>query len=140
MNPRTRARSWALQVLYAWEQGAAETIRQAHANTRARRFVAPRYREYLETLLGWLEADADVIDGHLRQHLVNWSLERLAATDRNVLRIGVAELLHAHDVPPTVVIHEAMKLAQMYGTPESGRFVNGVLDAVATSVRGSADA
>ena len=70
------------------------------------------------------------LDGAIRRHLDNWSLERLSSMDRAVLRIGAAELLYGGDVPPKVAIQEAIRLAEAYGGNESPRFVNGVLDAL----------
>ncbi len=64
----------------------------------------------------------------------NWRLERLSAIDRNILRIGTVEILAMPDVPPAVAIHEAVRLAERYGSADSPRFVNGVLDAVSRSV------
>jgi len=123
-------------VLYAWEQGApGEDLLVVAKKTLASRRVGNRYREYLQTLLEYLAEALPEIDSTLRQHLSNWKLERLTAIDRNILRIGVAELMYQTDVPDAVVIHEAIQLAQRYGSGESAKFVNGVLDAVASSVR-----
>ncbi|MGI9038561.1 MAG: transcription antitermination factor NusB [Gemmatimonadota bacterium] len=137
LNPRSRSRSWALQALYAWEQGADDdlSLRRAAHRSLARRRVSDRYIPYLDDLIGWIDEDQEAIDALLRRHLDNWRLDRLTAIDRNILRIGVAELIHAEDVPAAVAIHEAMQLAQKYGSAESARFVNGVLDAVASAVR-----
>lgn len=136
MNPRSRSRGWALQVLYAWEQGPeGDTLPEAARRTLSRRHVSPRYVEYLDRLLAWVDDEGEEIDRLLRRHLENWRLERLTAVDRNVMRIAVAELLYSDDVPSTVAIHEAMQLARKYGSEQSPRFVNGVLDAVAGSLR-----
>lgn len=136
MNPRSRSRAWALQVLYAWEQGPeGRTLPESSRRNLARRRVNPRYVPYLDRLLAWIEQDRETIDATIRRHLENWRLERLAVIDRNVLRIGVAELLRADDVPAAVAITEALQLARKYGSEDSPRFVNGVLDAVAASVR-----
>ena len=136
MNPRSRSRGWALQVLYAWEQGPEDaTLPEATRRTLSRRRVSPRYVEYLERLLAWIDKEGEEIDRTLRTHLDNWRLERLTAIDRNIMRIAVAELLYSDDVPPAVAIHEAMQLARKYGSDDSPRFVNGVLDAVAGSLR-----
>ena len=138
MNPRSRSRAWALQVLYAWEQGAPHDPLLAVADrTLATRRVAERYRGYLYTLLKNLADGFAEIDATLSLHLANWRLERLAVIDRNILRIGTAELMYQGDVPVAVAIHEAMQLAQRYGSEDSAKFVNGVLDAVATAVRDS---
>lgn len=123
-------------MLYAWEQGPeGDTLTESARRTLSRRRVNPRYVEYLDQLLAWVDEGGEEIDRTLRRHLENWRLERLTTIDRNVMRIAVAELLHSDDVPPPVAIHEAMQLARKYGSDESPRFVNGVLDAVAGSLR-----
>lgn len=67
------------------------------------------------------------LDSKIEATAANWSLKRMAPTDRNVLRLGAFELLHT-DTPPRVVIDEALELAKKYGTAQSGQFVNGILD------------
>lgn len=136
MNPRSRSRGWALQVLYAWEQGSpGKNLLEVAKRTLATRRVADRYRVYLNALLQHLADALPDIDEVLRRNLSNWKLERLTTIDRNILRIGTAELMFQAEVPSAVAIHEAIQLAQRYGTAESAKFVNGVLDAVATAVR-----
>lgn len=127
---RSRARARALQVLYAWESRGDATPRDTLAALSAGRVLAPGVREHLERLIGIVADHRDDIDRALAGALTNWRLERLSAIDRNVLRIGAAELLHPADVPPKVAIREAMRLADRYGSDESARFVNGVLDAL----------
>lgn len=138
MRPRSRARGWALQALYAWEARRNdvtldETLRQFMVD----RNIAADSREYLRRLLQLIEDNADEIDEVLESALRNWRLERLSVIDRNVLRIGAAELLYVPDVPERVAIQEAIILAEKYGTVESPRFVNGVLDALMRRVRPS---
>ncbi len=70
------------------------------------------------------------IDSVIARHVRNWSLERMAAVDRNVLRLAVYEMLHRLDIPPVVSINEAVDIAKKFSTHESGRFVNGILDKV----------
>ena len=70
------------------------------------------------------------IDETLSRHATNWTLERMAIVDRNILRLGVFELLFEEETPPKVVINEAVELAKRFGTADSGKFVNGVLDSV----------
>ena len=127
---RSRARARALQVLYAWESRGDATPRDTLAALSTDRVLAPGVREHLERLIGIVADHRDDIDRALAGALTNWRLERLSAIDRNVLRIGAAELLHPADVPPKVAIREAMRLADRYGSDESARFVNGVLDAL----------
>lgn len=127
---RSRARSWALQLLYGWEMTGAGMPREFALRQLARRRIADRYREYALRLIELVGEHLDDIDGALAMHIPNWRLERLSAIDRNVLRIGTAELRYVPDVPPKVAVHEAIRLAERYGSAESPRFVNGVLDAL----------
>ncbi len=92
--------------------------------------VAPQNRLYAEGLVRLVAQNLPRIDRLIEQHLSNWRLGRLAAVDRNVLRLGVVEMLFMDDVPPLESVREMVRLAERYGTPESPRFVNGVLDAV----------
>ncbi len=127
---RSRARSWALQVLYRWEADPSRTLGQALDDTLQTRRVSPRRTAYLTRLVESLEASAEGVDAALRDALANWTLERLSTIDRSILRIGATEILQFEDVPPKVAIREAMLLAERYGGPDSPAFVNGVLDAI----------
>lgn len=128
---RTRARAWALQIHYRWEAGGKEgTLRDTLVDTMATRRIAPRRVPYVRKLLAALDGHRSEIDAALQEALQNWRLERLAAIDRAVLRIGAAELLFDPGIPPKVAIQEAIRLAESYGGDESPRFVNGVLDAL----------
>ena len=70
------------------------------------------------------------IDPLIASHADNWEPKRMAVIDRNILRLGVFELLHQEDVPPKVCINEAIELAKRFGDAESGKFINGILDTV----------
>jgi N utilization substance protein B len=88
-------------------------------------------RPYADDLVrGVVERRSD-IDERIRAASEHWRLERMARVDRNILRVGVYELMALHDVPRAVIIDEAVELAKRYGTDESGKFVNGVLDRIA---------
>jgi N utilization substance protein B len=76
---------------------------------------------------GTIEHRAE-IDARIQKQVKNWALNRIAAVDRNVLRLAIYEMLHRDDIPPVVSINEAVDIAKKYSTAESGRFVNGVLD------------
>jgi len=73
-------------------------------------------------------AHLEEIDGELGRQTTHWRLERLAAVDRNILRLSLFELLYLDETPPAVVIDEAIEIAKRFGSEDSGRFVNGVLD------------
>ena len=89
--------------------------------------------EYARRLVEGTVAHLEEIDGLLRAQADNWRLERMPAVDRNVLRLAVYELMHELDVPKLVVLDEAVELAKRFGSEQSGRFVNGLLDGLLRS-------
>jgi N utilization substance protein B len=82
---------------------------------------------FAQSLLAGVRLHQTELDAKLAAVTENWSLSRMAITDRNVLRLGAYELLYS-DTPPRVVIDEAVELAKLFGTQQSGQFVNGILD------------
>ena len=137
MRARSKARSWALQVLYAWESRGLETpARNILHDFEQERQINDDSRGYMRELVESVEKHRQEIDGQLDQSLTNWRLERLSVIDRNILRLAAAEMLYGNseDVPAAVSIQEAIVLAEKYGTQESPRFVNGVLDALRKNV------
>lgn len=128
MTRRTRAREIALQVLYQTEQNPGLDP------TQIRRFTERRLRgdrklcEFAEGLISGVEAHRPRIDELITAVAENWRLDRMAAIDRNILRIGAYELLFCPEVPARVAINEALELAKRYSTAQSSRFVNGILD------------
>jgi N utilization substance protein B len=129
---RSRARGWALQALYAWEQrgAAAEMGMPVLQDLFASLRVSPANRPYAEVLVRLVGQNLVKIDATIVESLTNWRLERLAVVDRAILRLGTAEMMFVDDVPPRMCIREMVQLAEKYGTADSPRFVNGVLDAV----------
>jgi transcription antitermination protein NusB len=129
---RSRARGWALQALYAWEQrgAAAEMGMPVLQDLFASLRVSPANRPYAEILVRLVGTNLEKIDRTIVESLTNWRLERLAVVDRAILRLGTAEMMFVDDVPPRMCIREMVQLAEKYGTADSPRFVNGVLDAV----------
>jgi N utilization substance protein B len=72
----------------------------------------------------------DEADAIIRKHAKNWELHRIAAVDRNILRLAIYEMLHREDIPPVVSINEAVDIAKKFSTQDSGKFVNGILDKI----------
>ena len=127
---RSRARGWAVQVLYAWEtRGVRDRLPDLLREFISTRRVGAEAQEYLETLITTLDMYLEPIDQALTASLLNWRMERLSIIDRSILRLAAAEMLHLA-IPPRVVIQEALQLAEKYGANESPRFINGVLDAL----------
>lgn len=87
-------------------------------------------RAFAEMLIRGVLQHKTEIDNLISKHIQNWSLQRVATVDRNIMRVAVYEMLHCKDIPPAVSIDEAVEIAKQYSTAESGKFVNGVLDSV----------
>lgn len=129
-----------MRVLYAVDLGGggAPAAIAAYRETIADGPVQPELHEWVEGVAG----RSDEIDAHIREASTNWKLERMAALDRCVLRLGTWELLARPDIPARVTINEAVDIARRYGGEESPAFVNGVLDRVARRIearRGEVD-
>lgn len=129
MGSRREGREAAVQFLYQRDLNAganAETITEfwelRPANKQVREFG-------LNLAQGVLEKQ-EAIDEKIRQVASNYDLHRIAAVDRNILRIAIYEMLFCPDVPPVVSINEAIEIAKRFGSEDSGRFVNGILDRV----------
>lgn len=125
---RSNARERALHVLYE-----AEVKGVAAAQILAAQVL--EVGELTTLIVGGIADRAPVIDELISEHANGWTLARMPSIDRNVLRIGVFELLGRPDVPVAVVINEAVDMVKTFSTDESGGFVNGVLSAIAAVVR-----
>lgn len=127
MGARSKARKRALDVLYAAD------LRGETPTEALERVIAAGDRpsnDYTLVLVRGVAAQVGRIDELLGEFSTAWSLDRMPAVDRNVLRLGVWELLWADDVPEHVAVSEAMALVQELSTDESPQFVNGVLGAI----------
>ena len=91
-------------------------------------------RLFAEPLVRGVIEHRPEIDGRLKDVIKNWEIHRLAAVDRNVLRLAIFEMLYRDDIPPVVSINEAVDIAKKFSTEDSGRFVNGVLDKIRTEL------
>jgi N utilization substance protein B len=126
---RRQARERALSLLYE-----AEAKQASPTDVLDELPVAPA--PFAEELVRGVAAHADQVDDLIGRYARDWTIERMPAVDRALLRMAVFELLHRPDVPTGVVISEAVELAGQYSTDESSRFVNGMLSRIADEVRG----
>jgi len=129
MHQRRKAREVALQVLY--ELDVLNIDSKKAVALFWDNFEAPEESRKFSTLL--IEGTWDnreQIDNHISSCSENWSLPRMSRVDRNILRMAVYELLYCPDIPPKVTLNEAIDLGKMYGSENSGSFINGILDAV----------
>jgi transcription antitermination protein NusB len=127
---RRHARELALQTLYACESGDMSEWNVMLGRISENIAITDENRLYARNLVQATVKAIAKIDECLARHAANWELKRMAALDRNVLRLAVAELFYFTEVPFKVVIDEAVELAKIYGTDESGRFVNGIIDSI----------
>jgi N utilization substance protein B len=126
----TRARARVLQALYAWDLRAGQPLDRVASQIWDDLAVPPDERTVASRIVRTILADGRALDAELSEVTTNWRLERLGAIERSVLRLGAAELRRG-ETPPRVVIQEGVRLAERYGSAQSARFVNGVLDALA---------
>ena len=126
MTRRSRAREVALQVLFQDDLNPRQDPAEAETFLRRRLHLAELV-EFARSLVDGVRRNREELDQLLAQTADNWSLERMAATDRNVLRLGAYELLYT-ETPGRAAINEAVELAKRYGSANSAPFVNGILD------------
>ena len=154
MGKRREARDRAVQFLFQHDLNPPENLDQelalfwnsqrmaaledekAPSNWGPRTELPPPSAEEAETRLfadplirGVLQF-RDAIDEQIKKHARNWDFHRIAAVDRNIMRLAIYEMLHREDIPPVVSINEAVDIAKKFSTQESGKFVNGILDQV----------
>ncbi len=126
MARRSRAREAALQLLFQEDlnPGVPEAVER---DFLSRKLGSADLVAFARSLLDGVRRNRQELDQLLEQAAENWSLARMAATDRNVLRLGAYEILYS-DTPGRVAINEAVELAKRFGTNQSAQFVNGILD------------
>ena len=131
MTLRRKSREYALQMLFQWEMGKQEPVRiedgfwkNAHAQKST--------REFANQLFENAAARTEQLDPIISTHAKNWRIERIAAIDRAILRLALAEM-RTSGTPAKVIINEAVELAKKFSSEEASAFINGILDAAAKS-------
>ncbi|MBI3852139.1 MAG: transcription antitermination factor NusB [Verrucomicrobia bacterium] len=154
MGKRREARERAVQFLYQYDQNPTDDLdealnlfwdsqrKSALAEDKADSTwgqpveLAPptpeeaALRLFAEPLIRGALEYRDELDEQIKKHALNWDLHRIAVVDRNILRLAIYEMLHREDIPPIVSINEAVDIAKKFSTPDSGKFVNGILDKI----------
>jgi N utilization substance protein B len=134
IGARRRARETLFRLIYPAEL-PRDSIAEAWKAVREDERLPDDARGYADDLVKALEESLHDIDARVEMAAEHWKLDRIAATDKSVLRLGTAELLYMAGTPARVVIDECVDIARKYGREESGKFVNGVLDRVARDTR-----
>lgn len=127
MGLRRKSRELALQVLYQAEiSGVEADIGLLCDNFR----VAKKAISYANVILEGIRAHQQEIDEIIRVHTKNWRVDRMSIVDRNLIRIGIFELIFQKELPDSVAINEAIEIAKNFSTDDSSSFINGILDAI----------
>ena len=130
MRKRTKAREYALQILYAVDitkDDPGDCVRRFWEGNKE---SSGEIKKFAAGLVLGVSDNKKEIDKMIVKYATNWQLDRMAVIDRNVLRFAAYELLYEKDIPPKVSINEAIDIAKKFGGPDSGKFVNGVLDKI----------
>lgn len=126
---RRLARELAMKVLYRYEEGDTDS-----PITMTKLFDEKTYndadKDFCRTLVETTLKNLSEIDQQITRVLQNWPYNRISIIDKTILRLGTCEVLFLEDIPPQVSINEAIEIGKKYGGADSGRFINGVLDAV----------
>ena len=135
MGRRRKTREVALQFLYQLDLHGEDDPGRQETEFWSRHPVDEETRVFGDALVRGTKANQAKIDQIISQFAEHWDLGRMAVVDRNILRLAVYELLWTDDVPPKVVINEAIEIAKKFGTKESSRFINGMLDRIHKELR-----
>jgi len=128
MGKRREGRESAVQFLFQQEMNPAGENGPTLDDFWQLRPATPKIRQFSTELIEGVLANRDAIDERIKKCVANYDLGRIAVVDRNILRLAIYEMLFCKDVPPVVSINEAIEIAKRFGSEDSGRFVNGVLD------------
>ena len=129
MKKRTKARELALQILYQINI-TGDNVNNSLNNFWRKHRAPPQIKEFAVELVTGTITNLRKIDQTISKCTDNWQIERMAVVERNILRMACYELLFMEDIPPKVSINEAINIAKKFATPQSGKFVNGVLDKI----------
>lgn len=134
VNPRRRARECAVQAVYSW-QVSKNDLSDVEVSFMAEQDMKGVDKKYFRELLNGVGLNVIELDSKMEPYLNDRSLDELGLVERAILRIAIYELLKREDVPYKVVINEAIDLTKTFGAEDSHKFINGVLDKVAPTIR-----
>ncbi len=129
MGKRRFSRELALKFLYQLEFNEAD-FKDQMDSFEDRLSCQEEVKDFMQELVSKVVDHIKEIDLTLQKYSEHWTLERMTVIDRNILRLGVCELMHSQTIPPKVVINEAVEIAKKYGSEESPDFINGILDKI----------
>ncbi len=128
MGRRREGREAAVQYLFSHDLNKEEPDDEDLDRFFSLRVARTPVREFATELVRGITGHLEAIDDHVARLARNYELNRISTVDRNILRLAIHEMLHCPEIPAAVSINEAIEIAKRFGTEESGRFVNGILD------------
>jgi N utilization substance protein B len=135
MGKRREGREAAVQFLYQADLNAGQ-VAEGNADfwelraTPDSKGSTAATRTFAEQLVAGVQTNIETIDERIKKYAANYELHRIAAVDRNILRLAIYEMLFCNDIAPVIAINEAIEIAKRFGSEKSGGFVNGILDRV----------
>jgi N utilization substance protein B len=134
MGKRRKARELVLKSLYSWEisenkpeEVFNDLLSKEELDASSELFAGELFKKVVE--------NQKKIDGLIKENVQHWDFSRIAVVDKNILRMGICEILYIEDIPLKVSLDEAIEMAKKYSSEDSGSFVNGVLDAIAKKIK-----
>jgi transcription antitermination protein NusB len=126
---RKQSRGIILQILYQIDVGKM-AVDEATANVLNDQDIKAKELEYIKDTISGVINNLPTIDKAIKENAIDWNIERMAKVDKNILRYAVYELLYSESVPQSVAINEGVELTKVFSSPESGKFINGILGKV----------
>jgi len=132
MSNRHLARTIAMQSLFLWDFDGSDNAKLEEIIHGVFENFAPSFDDkgFVKTLIKGVMENREEIDRYITKYATEWPLDQITIVDRNILRIGVYELIFNSEIPAKVAINEAIEIAKAFGNESSGKFVNGVLGAI----------
>ncbi|MCK5061225.1 transcription antitermination factor NusB [Candidatus Parcubacteria bacterium] len=132
MSNRHLARTIAMQALFLWDFRGKKEVDLESLTANVFKNFAPQFDDhgFVHDVINGVLKYREAIDAYITKYATEWPLEQITIVDRNILRIGVYELIFNDEIPAKVAINEAIEIAKTFGSESSGKFVNGVLGAI----------
>ena len=131
-SPRRKSRELLLQALFQLEFIHSDQLADSLKHLQNIFAIEPEVLEFAQNLATGFDRHREAVDAQLSDLSKNWTVERMAKVDKNIIRMALVELNYFDDIPPNVTINEAIEIAKKYGSNDSSSFVNGILDQAVT--------
>jgi len=132
-SQRRYAREKVLQALYAYQLNGEGLTK--HSDAMLLEIHSEHDRAFGRKLINSVAANSDELIRYIKDKVSNWEIERIAVIDKILLKMGIAEILYFEDIPPKVSINEIIEMSKEYSSANSGKFINGILDAILTDLK-----